>query len=82
MHRIIVAKWELFRYGIQSDDDCLYYGEKDSIYHTFSDCAFVKQFSHEVISWFNVTNSSQSVHGKQTVRCYIRPIWKKYKEET
>ena len=54
-HRIIVTKRELFRYGIQSDDDCVYCGEQDSIEHTFSDCSFVKKISHEVISWFNVT---------------------------
>ena len=37
MHRIVVTKRELFRYGIQSDDDCVYCGEGDSIDHTFSD---------------------------------------------
>ena len=58
MHRIIVTKRELFRYGIQSDDDCIYCGEKDSIDHTFSECPFVKKFSHEIISWFNVTNKT------------------------
>ena len=58
MHRIIVTKRELFRYGIQSDDDCIYCGEKDSLNHSFSDCAFVKKISHEVISWFNVTNKT------------------------
>lgn len=56
MHRIIVSRRELFRYGIQPDDDCIYCGEKDSIDHTFTDCVFVKKFSQEVISWFNVTN--------------------------
>ena len=43
MHRIIVTKRELFRYGIQSDDDCIYCGEKDSLNHTFSDCAVIKK---------------------------------------
>ena len=28
------------------------------LFHTFSDCAFVKKFSHEVINWFNVTNKT------------------------
>ena len=58
MHRIVVTKRELFRYGIQSDDDCVYCGEGDSIDHTFSDCAFIKKFSLEVINWFNVTNKT------------------------
>ena len=46
IHRIIATKRELFRYGIQSDDDCVYCGEQDSIEHTFSDCPFVKKFFH------------------------------------
>ena len=58
IHQIIVTKRKLFCYGIQSDNDCVYCGEKDSIDHTFSDCPFVKKFSHEVISWFNVTNKT------------------------
>ena len=58
MHRIVVTKRELFRYGIQSDDDCVYCGEGNSIDHTFSDCAFIKKFSLEVINWFNVTNKT------------------------
>ena len=58
MHRIVVTKRELLRYGIQSDDDCVYCGEGDSIDHTFSDCAFIKKFSLEVINWFNVTNKT------------------------
>jgi len=56
MHRIIVIKWVLFRYGFQSDDDFIFCDKKDSIDHTFSDCAFVKQCSQEIISWLNVTN--------------------------
>ena len=59
MHRIIVTRRELYRYGIQPDDDCIYCGEKDSIDHTFMDCVFVKKFSQEVTSWFNVTNRTQ-----------------------
>lgn len=46
MHRIIVTKIELFRYGIQSDDDRMYC-EKDSINQSIS---------QEFIGWFNVTN--------------------------
>ena len=65
MHRIVVTKRELFRYGIQPDDDCVYCGERDSIDHTFSDCAFVKKISHEVINWFNLTNKT---HFKPSVQ--------------
>jgi len=35
IHRIVVTKKELHRYGIKMDDECLYCGEKDSIDHTF-----------------------------------------------
>ena len=44
-HRIVVTKKELFRYGIKTDDECLYCGEHDSIDHTLSDCEFVSRLS-------------------------------------
>ena len=31
IHRIVVTKQELFRYGIKTDDECLYCGEHDSL---------------------------------------------------
>ena len=60
IHRIVVTKKELFRYGIKTDDECLYCGEHDSIDHTFVDCEFVKNFVKNVINWFNnaVNNSN------------------------
>ena len=57
IHRIIVTKRELFRYGIQSDD-CIYCGEKDSIDHTFTDCAFVKKSSNFFACSFPRSSSS------------------------
>ena len=51
IHRIVVTKKELFRYGIKTDDECLYCGEHDSIDHTFVDCEFVKTFVKYVINW-------------------------------
>ena len=42
MHRIVVTKKELHRYGIKADDECLHCGEKNSIYHTFLNCRFVR----------------------------------------
>ena len=44
LHRIVVTKKELCRYGIKSYSDCSYYGELDSIEHTFIDCQFTKSF--------------------------------------
>ena len=59
IHRIVVTKKELHRYGIKTDDECLYCGEKDSIEHTFLNCQFVKIFVNSVIDWFNAANNSK-----------------------
>ena len=56
IHRIVVTKKELYRYGIKEDDECIYCGDKDSINHTFRDCHFVKNFIQQVINWFNIEN--------------------------
>ena len=61
IHRIVVTKKELFRYGIKTDDECLYCGEHDSIDHTFSDCEFVEHFVKNVIDWFNAVNNSNFI---------------------
>ena len=37
INRIVVTKKELSRYGIKTDDEFLYCGERDSINHTFND---------------------------------------------
>lgn len=79
MHRIIVTKREL-----QSDDDCIYCGQKPSIDHTFSDCAFVKKNSHEVIGYFKVTNKTHfnpSMEEKLFGVTFEQLIWKKSNEE-
>ena len=59
IHRIIVTKKELCKYGIKTDDECLYCGEHNSIDHTFYECQFVRTFVKNIIHWFNVTNNSQ-----------------------
>ena len=59
IHRIIVTKKVLCRFGIKPDDDCLYCGEKDSVDHSFKDCRFVISFDTEVIKWFNARNNSK-----------------------
>ena len=56
IHRIIITKKELHRFGVKSDDNCLYCGEQDSIDHTFIDCPFTKRFVKTCIGWFNDTN--------------------------
>ena len=56
LHRIIVTKKELCRFGIKQDSDCLYCGKEDSIEHTFINCQFSKAFQRRVIQWFNNVN--------------------------
>ena len=58
IHRIVVTKKELFKYGIHADSDCTYCSEPDSIDHTFIKCTFTRTFARNVIDWFNVQNGS------------------------
>ena len=58
LHRVVVTKKELFRFGIKDASECLYCGEQDSIEHTFSDCHFTKAFLSKVVQWFNNCNQS------------------------
>ena len=59
IHRTIVTKKELFRFGIKTDEQCLYCRDKDSIEHSFIDCAFTKLFTQNVLNWFNQVNECQ-----------------------
>ena len=59
IHRIVVTKKELHRYGIEADDECLCYGERDAIDHSFLNCQFVKIFVNNLIDWFNATSNSK-----------------------
>lgn len=59
IHRIIVTKRELFKFGIKKDDECIYCGQNDSIDHTFIECSFTKAFAKDVLQWFNATNACQ-----------------------
>ena len=59
IHRVVVTKKELFRFGITTYDECLYCGDKDSIEHTFVECPFTRTFVKKVLLWFNETNSCQ-----------------------
>ena len=42
-----------------TDDECLYCGDKDSIEHSFIECAFTKLFTQNVLNWFNRVNECQ-----------------------
>ena len=52
----ICKETRLFKFGIKTDDECLYCGNKDSIEHTFIDCPFTESFTKKVIQWFNEAN--------------------------
>ena len=57
LHRIVLTKKELLRFGIKEDGECLYCGDLDSIDHTIH-CHFTKVFTEKVIHWFNKSNRS------------------------
>ena len=59
IHRIIITKKELHRFGIKADDNCLCCGEQDSIDHMFLDCPFTKHFVKTCLNWFNDANEPQ-----------------------
>ena len=60
IHRAIVTKKELFRFGIKTDDECLYCGDKDhSIEHSLIECVFTKLITQNVLDWFNQVNGCQ-----------------------
>ena len=59
IHRIIITKKELHRFGIKADDNYLYCSEQDSIDHTFLECPFTKRFVKTCLNWLNDANESQ-----------------------
>ena len=59
IHRTIVTKKELFRFGIKTDDECLYCGDKDSIEHSFIESVVTKMFTQNVLDWFIQVNKCQ-----------------------
>jgi len=61
IHRIVITIKKLFRYGIKTDDECLYCGDHDSIDQAFKDCGFDKRLVKNVIDWFNAVNNSNLI---------------------
>ena len=56
IHRIVAIYKELDIYGIESNDNCYYCGNPDSIIHTFEECHFSKTFFNQVLDYFNRVN--------------------------
>ena len=50
IHRVVVTKKELFRFGITTDDECLYCGDKDSIEHTLLNAHLLEPLSKKSYS--------------------------------
>jgi len=63
----LVTKKELFRFGIKTDNECLYCSESDSINYTFINCEFSKNFMENIIHWFNETNHCNFTSGTKVV---------------
>ena len=51
LHRIIVRKQELCYFGIESNANCMYCDEGDSVDHTFLHCPTSKFFFNQVLSF-------------------------------
>lgn len=47
------------------DCECLYYGEPDSLYHTFIQCQFLQHFIKKIVQWFNQTNKTNFNPGQR-----------------
>ena len=50
IHRTIVTKKKIFRFGIKTDDECLYCGDKDSVEHSFIERVFTKLLTKNVLT--------------------------------
>ena len=79
IHRIVITRKELFKFGIRTDDECLYCGDKDSIDHTFIECPYTASFAKKVIQWFNEANCCQISPTSKELLFGIIPISKETK---
>ena len=79
IHRIVITRKELFKFGIKTDDECLYCGDKDSIDHTFIECPYTASFAKKVIQWFNEANCCQISPTSKELLFGIIPISKETK---
>ena len=86
IHRIIVTKREVFKFGIKKDDECIYCGENDSIDHTFIECSFTKAFSKDVCKGLTQQTRVRSPQQKMLFGVisdsYDRKITKKFNYTT
>ena len=57
----------MFQFNIKPDSNCVYFGELDSIDHTFIECQFTKKKKKKVLQWFNVNNCSNFILNAEDV---------------
>ena len=58
LHRILVTKKELTRFGIIDCTMCVMCGENDSIERTFFDCRSFLKLCDESLQWFNISHKT------------------------
>ena len=82
IHRIIVTKKELHKFGIKTDNECIYCRDQDSIEHTFLECHFTQRFTRTCLSWFNDNNNTNFTPNKEELLFGIfnnsMPLLKKF----
>ena len=82
IHSIVVTKKELHKFGIKTDDKCIYCGEQDSIDHTFLEYHFTQRFTKTCLSWFNDNNNANFTPNKEELLFGIfnnsMPLLKKF----
>ena len=69
LHRILVTKKELRRYGITNDDSCFECQESESIEHIVLECSSSRKLYNEILKWFNLEhNTNQPYFGTNNVK--------------
>ena len=53
LHRILITKKELKRYGIVSNSECVECHEPDSLEHTFMECTSSLTLYEDILNWLN-----------------------------
>ena len=77
LHRILITKKELKRYGIVSNSECVECHEPDSLEHTFMECTSSLELHKNILNWFNAqhhTNINPTVAQILLNFCQLSPV--------
>ena len=77
LHRILITKKELKRYGIVSNSECVECHEPDSLEHTFMECTSSLELHENILNWFNAqhhTNINPTVAQILLNFCQLSPV--------